>query len=147
MDIHQELRKLRDYRELLELKYRYCWALDTEDADSYASVFTEDGLLSARQFSESKPNVRREGREDLRDLIRERPDYTAAQHRPYNPLVELDGDEATGKWYFTFVAEREDGTVEFEFGEYHESYRRVDDAWQISRSRVRYTTMHPVLRS
>ncbi|MEF8814567.1 MAG: nuclear transport factor 2 family protein [Halovenus sp.] len=149
MDIQQELRKLRDYRQLLELKYRYCWALDADDADGYASVFTEDGVLTARRFSESEPNVRREGREDLRDLIRERRetlDYTAAQHRPYNPVIELDRDEATGKWYFTSVAERGDGTVEFEFGEYHEAYRRVDGSWGISRSRVRYTTMQPVLQ-
>jgi len=150
MDVTEELRRLQDYRRILELKYRYCRTLDTEDVEGYASVFTEDGVLTARTFAESEPNLRKEGREELRDLIRERRetlDYTLAQHRPYNPVVELDGDEATGQWYFTFVAEHGDGTIEFEFGEYDETYRRVDDAWQISRSQVRYTTVRPALRS
>jgi len=150
MDVQQELRELRDYREIIELKYRYCWALDTEDAEGYASVFTEDGVLTARTFSASSPDVRREGHEGLRDLIRERRetlDYRVAQHRPYNPLVEFDREEATGQWYFTAVAEREDGTVEYEFGEYDEGYRRVDGSWRISRSRVRHTTMDPVRKS
>lgn len=148
MTLESDLRELLDYRALLELKYRYCWCVDTDDVEGFADVFTEDAVLTARYFDEEEPYLRRKGSDELRALVRERQETlnrSLGQHRPYNPLISIDGDEARGKWYMTAIAKEGDGSFEFEFGEYHERYRRVDGDWKISRCAVEYLEMAPEL--
>lgn len=148
MSLEADLQELVDYRALLELKYRYCWCVDADDIEGFANVFTEDAVLTARQFGDDEPYLRREGHEELRELIRERQETlnrSLGQHRPYNPLITIDGDEAEGQWYMTAVTKEGDGTFEFEFGEYHEQYRRTDGDWKIARCAVEYLEMAPEL--
>lgn len=148
MTLEAEVQEIVDYRAIMELKYRYCWAVDANDVDAFATLFTEDGVLSARRFSEPEPYLRREGRDELRELVRERQETlnrTLGQHRPYNPIITIDGDDAEGKWYMTAIAKEGDGTFEFEFGEYHETYRRVDGDWKIADSLVQYLEVEPEL--
>jgi hypothetical protein len=148
MSLESDLQELLDYRALLELKYRYCWCVDTDDVEGFADVFTDDAVLTARYFHEEEPYLRREGRDELRTLVRERQETlnrSLGQHRPYNPLISIEGDEARGKWYMTAIAKEGDGRFEFEFGEYHERYRRVDGDWKITRCAVEYLEMAPEL--
>lgn len=148
MSLASQVSELRAYRDILDLKYRYCWAIDRDEVEALVSTFTEDGVLSVKRFEEPEPYLRREGREELRELVRRRQDdldRTLLQHRPYNPLIDVDGDIASGRWYFTRVAKKADGTVEFEFGEYHDSYRRVDGAWQIEHCSIEYLEVVPEL--
>src|SRR5215207_6266530 len=41
------LREVRDRADIEDLMWRYARALDTNDADAYASVYTPDGQFSA----------------------------------------------------------------------------------------------------
>lgn len=149
MAFESDVQELMDYRAIVDLKYRYCWRIDKNDVDGFASLFTDDALLTAQKVGEAEPYLRREGQEELRELVRERQETlnrSLGQHRPYNPIISLDGDDATGQWYMTSVAKEDDGTFEFEFGEYHETYRRVDGNWKIDSCAVEYMEIQPELR-
>jgi ketosteroid isomerase-like protein len=148
MSLEADVRRLVTHRDILDLKYRYCWAIDENDVSTFVSLFTEDAILTASHIGESEPYMRCEGREELRALVHQRQeelDRSLGQHRPYNPIIDVDEDEATGKWYFTSVAREGDGTVEFEFGEYHEVYRRVDGQWLLAECHIEYMEIEPEL--
>lgn len=61
-DDAQLLREMQDRKEIEALMWRYVRALDTLDADAYATVFTEDGRFG------SGANAT-EGREALREMV------------------------------------------------------------------------------
>lgn len=75
------IREMRDRIQIEELMWKYTRALDTNDADAYASVYTEDGQFSAGT------NVTT-GRDALRKMIadmRQRAADTQAKGEPRRP--------------------------------------------------------------
>lgn len=146
----RDLKKHLEKQAIADVKYEYCWAIDNNDPDAFIDVFTEDGVLTARKYADSDPYLRAEGHDELRSLVHKRietHDRQLGQHRPHNPVITLDGDVASGKWYMTSIAVNAGGDVEFEFGEYHETYRRFDSGWKIASSAVEYLEVEPALRS
>jgi len=53
-------------------------------------------------------------------------------HNLHSPLIEIDGDRATGQWTVN-VRMKRPGSAEpgFVFGRYRDSFRRVDGTWMI----------------
>jgi len=89
------------------LKHEYCHAVDAGNYDEWVALFTEDGTF------ERDGAAPIEGRRALREMITgefdESFEYTA--HVVTNPVIDIDGDVATGRWYVTLVYEQPDGTV------------------------------------
>jgi len=107
------------------LKHEYCHAVDAGNYDEWVALFTEDGTF------ERDGAAPIEGRRALREMITgefdESFEYTA--HVVTNPVIDVDGDVATGRWYVTLVYEQPDGTVGWNQGVYEDAYRRVDGQW------------------
>jgi uncharacterized protein (TIGR02246 family) len=77
------LREVRDRAEIEDVMWRYARALDTSDADGYASVYTPDG-----QFG-SGPNATK-GRDALRKMVadmRQRQAEAAAKGEARRPAM------------------------------------------------------------
>lgn len=107
------------------LKHEYCHAVDGGNYETWVALFTEDGTF---ERAGADPI---EGREALYGMIADEFDeafeYTA--HVVTNPVVDVDGDAATGRWYVTLFYEESDGTVGWNQGVYEDTYRRVDGQW------------------
>ena len=97
-----------DRAQIQDLQSRYVFAFDFNDADAYASTFTEDGILEWARGAET-------GREALRTVIRGiranrekkmaedrakglRP--TRSSHHITNTVLKIDGNRATGRSYW-----------------------------------------------
>lgn len=128
------LRELRDIEEIRKLKSRYIEACDggwggraSHDADTIASLFTEDCEWDGGVFGN------RQGREALRDYYRAiRPeDNPSAFHILTSPIIEVDGDEATGSWHLTIVLTLRDGSSQLLGGVFSDCYRRTGEGWRI----------------
>jgi ketosteroid isomerase-like protein len=119
-----------DRTAIEELRAAYCYRLDDGDVDGWVDLFTEDAVVD--YVSRDGLLV---GREALRGLAREwmvERDETRV-HTVSNPLVEIDGDTASGRWYYRAVTLAPDGSGHREQGRYDEEYRRVDGEWRIAR--------------
>jgi uncharacterized protein (TIGR02246 family) len=138
------LREAQDRAAIEALMWRYVRALDSLDADAYASVFTEDGMFGSG-------NTQRKGRADLKamvaDLKKTRDERTAAggtnpamHHVIANHQITFTGpNEARydSYWMTVFGANGPDTPVRVAaVGRGVDQLVRVDGQWLIKNRNV-----------
>jgi SnoaL-like domain len=129
-DLAARVRRLEDIEAVKQLKARYCAYCDAGyDADGIAGLFTSDGVWDGgRTFG------RAEGREEIRRHFRGAGDrLSIARHQVMNPIIEVDGDVATGHWLlFQPCTDGRTGRALWLAATYADTYRRTDDGWRIA---------------
>jgi 3-phenylpropionate/cinnamic acid dioxygenase small subunit len=138
--VDARLRDLESEAEIRRLLDDYMTVLDAREWDAYVQFFTADGELDMA-----------EGVVKGRDAIRTRMANAsarmaaAAAARPQrqsadllsNVYVNVDGDTATARSRFTFLAEDEDGSFHVRgSGLYLDTWKREGGAWKIARRKV-----------
>jgi len=121
-------------RELIkELKYRYCYALGFGEAKEFADLFTTDGVFEVQHANEQA-----QGHEELREVAEHIANFdtTCLAHFALNPVITIDDDTATGRWFNIIIIESTDGRVEWGHSKYDDVYRRVDGEWKIELATV-----------
>lgn len=93
-DLDDRIRRLEDLEALRELKYRYAtYCDDGYDADRLAPLFTADAVWDGGVLG------RFVGREAIRAFFVQCSKIVPfAIHQVTNPILEIDGDRATGRW-------------------------------------------------
>lgn len=131
MNLESRIRKLEDWQSIVELRSKYCFYFDQRDAAAFANLFTESGRLSVTKGTFT-------GRNEITAYVEELATNEAKweAHMSHNPLIDIDGDEATGKWYYEVPVVWEDGTAGWSQGAYNEQYRRVDGDWKFDRVEI-----------
>jgi len=126
------VRVLTDLGEIRDLKARYCRLVDSgystagDDANAFADLFASDGVWEAA-------GERIVGR----NAIRER----AARSRRFrfhlasNPIVDVDGDSATGRWHALVAITGSDGLAAWLAGTYDDTFVRTSDGWRFEHVR------------
>ena len=122
----QRIQEQEDIEAIKKLKAHYCLYVDTGQPDKVADLFVEGAVWDGGVVG------RYEGREAIRTFLRNLPDMLSfALHYVMNPLIEVQGDRATGHWYLlepcTMVASKQAvwGTAR-----YDEQYVKVDGIWK-----------------
>ncbi len=123
------VRRLDDIEQIKQLKARYCaYCDDNYDAEGIASLFTEDGVWDGGALGKG------EGRAGIVKFFqRASSAFTFAIHNVMNPIIEVDGDNATGRWYLMQPLTRRSGDSESAMwlaGRYEDDYVRVDGEWK-----------------
>ena len=125
-----KIQRLLDIEDIKQLKARYCRAVD--DASYYhefAELFAPDG-----RFIEP-PDLEFIGREAIARWMEEdyKPEVVWSRHFAVAPLIEIDGDSATGRWQglLMSIVNKDDGSegMLWAAGTYDETYRRIDGEW------------------
>lgn len=116
-----------------ELKAAYCYCIDRQDWDGLKELFTEDASLDYGEDLGSYEG--HAGVEEFTAVLDDLLDITS--HMLANPVLQVDGDTATGKWYVDAREAFSDGTVGITQAEYRDSYRRVDGEWKFAAKTVR----------
>ena len=142
MSLEEKVAWLADVEALKQLKYRYCaYCDDNYDPDGIASLFAEDAIW------DGEPIGRLEGREAIREFFRSSGDAVPfAIHSVTNPLIELDGDEATCRWYLwqPMVFNTAEGRAPYWFSaRYRDICRRLDGQWMFQKVHVTVTMLSP----
>ncbi|MEL7156452.1 MAG: nuclear transport factor 2 family protein [Actinomycetota bacterium] len=132
--LEDRLQRLEDIEEIRQLKARYCDRCDDGyDPDGIAELFTADGVWDGgRTFG------RREGRDAIRKHFEGASERVAiARHQVMNPIIDVDGDTATGQWllFQPCTDASIDGAV-WLAATYHDTYRRVAGAWYFSSTTI-----------
>ncbi|WP_254525911.1 nuclear transport factor 2 family protein [Natrinema caseinilyticum] len=125
MSIDERLTRLEHRESITELRAAYCYRIDSRDWDGFADLFTEDAHL------DFGPTGTYDGRVAVRDFAENvvGAEHPFLAHMVHNPLIEIDGETATGTWYFEVPCTFRDGSAGWIQGIYHDEYRLVDDEW------------------
>jgi hypothetical protein len=128
-EMERELKRLKDIEAIVRLRSLYCYYADLKDCDNWANLFTEDGVFETDVFGVY------EGRETIRAL----------QHLPFavhyvaNPIIDVDGDRATGRWLLfepcSFPVGKQSQPV-WGMAKYEDQYERVGGEWKFKRVKL-----------
>ncbi len=117
---------LEDRFAIQDLVARYNTAIDSGDAETWASMFTPDGTF------ESGGRVH-QGTDALTTFARGFAERLAgSRHWNNNMIVEGDGDEATLRCYLLLMRAGQVVTS----AQYQDTLRRVDGQWRFASRRV-----------
>lgn len=132
MDQDQRLREHLEWHRIQQLKYRYCYCIDEKRCDAFVDLFTDDAKI---EYATREPY---NGRDEIQAFIETH--VTEAErmaHTALNPVLEIDGDTASGEWYgIVFISNDEKGNASFGHGKYDETYRKTDDGWKFTSLRT-----------
>ena len=131
------LRRLEDIEAIKTLKAQYCEACDggwdersSHNAEKMVALFTEDGVWDGGVYGQ------RVGRTALldyyRQTVREAP---FGFHLLTNPIIEVRGDRATGRWHLVISITQRDQSAMLIGGVFDDDYARTPEGWRIKRSR------------
>jgi hypothetical protein len=137
-DSEARLRRLEDIEEIRRLKLEYFEACDggfggipSHVPEEIARTFAEDGAWDGGLLGELT------GRAAITEHYRARPQCLAFTLLS-EPAIEVDGDEATGRWNMVVCLEyrNADGPEARLFaGVHHDRYVRTDEGWKIAHTR------------
>ena len=95
MDLEKTVQRLADIEDIKQLKARYASACDDDyNPEKLATLFAEDAIWDGSILGYA------EGREAIREFFAGSSQLVPfAVHQVSNPLIEIDGDSATGQWF------------------------------------------------
>jgi uncharacterized protein (TIGR02246 family) len=133
-----------DRAEIEDLQARYMFALDFKDADTYASTFTEDGVLDYGPVVKGRDAIKkviagmgqRAADEAAKDTSGLRP--AVGRHNISNIVIKIDGNQAEGRAYwFHYSNNNPKRTATLDsFGNYEDEMVKVDGKWLFSKRKI-----------
>jgi SnoaL-like protein len=131
-ELAAQTRRLEDIEKIKQLKARYCaFCDDNYNPQGIASLFTDDGVWDGGELGKA------EGHAAIVKFFQRAPSvFSFAIHHVMNPIIEVHGDIATGRWYLhqpLTRKSREGETAMWLAGRYEDEYVRVGDEWKFGR--------------
>lgn len=113
---------LESVAAIQRLKAEACHHVDRYDIDAFADLFAEDGVFTGA-FQAHR------GREAIRKNLKPWP---LMIHYVMNPIIDVKGDRATGRWAFLRPQTTPAGNGYLAGGWYDDEYVRIDGAWKFA---------------
>lgn len=132
-EMEKKLQWLVDIEEIKQLKTRYAAACDNEyEPDAIAALFTQDAVWDGGMMGYA------ETQSGIRDFFANASNLVGfAVHGLSNPLIEIDGDRATGCWYLHQPMVMKGTDAGFWFcAQYQDEYVRTSEGWKFQRVKI-----------
>jgi ketosteroid isomerase-like protein len=130
--LEQRVQALEDREAIVKLKARYVnyndggWNGPTHtNPQAVADMFVEDGVWDGRPSSGYA-----KGRKEIRQLFEGFGAVPFIVHYVTNPIIEVEGDFATGHWHALVTMTVPGGQALWTLGLYIEEYARTADGWK-----------------
>jgi hypothetical protein len=121
---------MSDFEEITALVHEYAFRLDAGDLDGVAALFEHAELGSTRH--DRRYRGAREARTIYDNVILYDDGTPKTMHQITNVTVQVDGDRATSRCYFTVLAVTGQGLHPILGGVYNDRFERVDGSWRFS---------------
>jgi len=133
-ELESRIRVLEDIEAIRKLKATYCYLCDAglgdrQNRDELISHFTANSRVDFGLGPESMF----EGRDGLEIFFGQvvTSAITFSMHMVHDPIIEVKGDRATGKWYYEApTTDTSTGKAQWMAGIYEEEYVREDGEWK-----------------
>jgi hypothetical protein len=141
------VRVLEDIEAIRKLKATYCYLCDAglgeeRIRDELVSHFSEH----ARVDFGLGPTSVYEGKEGLKIFFGQVVPTAVSfcMHMVHNPIIEVHGDRATGKWYFEVPAtDAATNRAQWMAGTYEEEYVRENGEWKFASMNAKWNHISP----
>jgi len=133
VELEKRLTRMEDIEAIKQLKARYCHICDDmHNPDSITSVFAEDAIWESDDLGQAH------GHAAIRELFTTfRNLFTFSQHNIMNPVIEVNGDRATGVWYILGPWTYAEGNADkWMAARYDDDYVKIDGEWKYKHLRV-----------
>ena len=133
-ELEKRLTRMEDIEAIKQLKAEYCDICDDDhNPDRITTIFAEDGIWEGAGFGKAQGHVA------IRELFRKFQTLISfSQHQVLNPVIKIDGDRATGIWYFfgpfTFYKNNQ---AKWLAARYQDDYVKLNGEWKIQHLRAR----------
>lgn len=123
-ELEKTVQRLADIEDIKQLKARYAAACDDDyNPDALAPLFAEDAIWDGGALGYA------EGRAGIREFFGASSSLVPfAVHQVSNPLIEIDGDTATGQWFLWQPMVLKEQALWLS-AVYDDNYVRVDGKW------------------
>ena len=130
MKLEEMVQELWDREKIKELTYQYGLAIEAQDVDRMANLFTEDGSVD---FSSLGRGVIK-GHQNLKEFYR---GTWPLKVKPFftNHVIQINGNRATGVCSLENRATRGEESL-IGAGRLHDEYEKVNDEWKFKSRRV-----------
>lgn len=125
-ELEEKIQLLEDIEAIRQLKYNYCYTADAGDVEGWLRLFTDDAIAD---FG----HARYEGKNELRRFIADvfPSECAFTKHHVANPVIKVNGDQATGTWYVNCPATfKPTNEAMWIGGTYEEGYVRQGGEWK-----------------
>jgi hypothetical protein len=132
-DLEKRITIQEDIEAIKQLKARYCAVCDDDhNTEKITTLFVEDGIWEGADLGSHQ------GHDAIRALFQSfKERISFSQHNVMNPIIEVNGDRATGTWYllgpFTF---RKGNRAIWLAARYDDDYVKVNGEWKFQHLRA-----------
>ena len=137
MNLEERITRIEDIEAIKQLKARYCEICDDDhNPNDITTIFTSDGVWDGAVMGKAT------GHTELRALFTHfQKSISYSQHNVMNPIIEVNGDTATGRWAFFGpfthrVSDKEGGQAVWGATRYEEQYQRCNGIWKIKHLKI-----------
>lgn len=131
--LSEQVRWLVDIEQIKQLKARYAAACDDDyQPDTLAAMFTDDAIWDGGFMGYA------ETRAGIRKFFANASNVVGfAVHGVGNPLIDVDGDRATGRWYLHQPMTMKGTELAYWFcARYEDEYVRTREGWKFKHVKV-----------
>ena len=139
ISLEARVQALEDINEIARLKSRYLdsgdggWDRPSHDADAVLPLLMDDFSWTGPRFDSMHSAA------DAEKLWRaSRTRIPFAYHLLANPIIDVDGDSASGEWHIMFFATDAGGNELWSAGVYKDRFTRTASGWKIQSVTVRH---------
>lgn len=131
-ELEQRVKRMEDVEAIKRLKALYYDVCDDDhNPDRMVELFAEHGSWAGQGFEAT-------GRTALHQLFASfQGSVSETQHAGVNPIINVDGDRATGVWYTVGIFKLSDGGQRLMMAaRYDDTYIRLNGDWKLEHLRV-----------
>lgn len=133
-DLEKRVQVLEDIEAIKKLKALYCaYCDDSFNIEKLRTLFIEDATWDGGKRGQQH------GREAILSQLSRAPKFRPfAVHMVMNPIIDVDGDTATGQWYLFIPCIHANGSEQAMWGSlrYDEEYVRVNGEWKFKSQKL-----------
>lgn len=134
--LEQRIRRTEDIQALVRLKSIYCNTVDRgfdrqkQEGETIEDIFVEDGLWVAGAARSGK------GWAGIRAALKTPEELPFALHLVLNPVIDINGDTATGQWHLLMMMTLPDGAPYWATAIYNDEFVRTPEGWRFKAIRI-----------
>ena len=132
-DLERRITIQEDVEAIKQLKARYCAVCDDDhNTEKITKLFVEDGIWEGADLGSHQ------GHDAIRALFQSfKERISFSQHNVMNPIIEVNGDRATGTWYLLgpFTSRKGNRAI-WLAARYDDDYVKVNGEWKFQHLRA-----------
>ncbi|MFC1915751.1 nuclear transport factor 2 family protein [Chloroflexota bacterium] len=133
-DLESRITVLEDIEAIKKSHYKYCYEMDKGNWQEVVKLFTKDAKIDFGDVGKGQ------GTDDIIKFYKETlpGTFSFLMHCNHNPLVNVQGDKATGEFYLAMSAtHRKENEPLWIAGKYENEYVKESGEWKVKSMAVK----------